>query len=710
MKNGNETDVDCGGTCPPCVSALVMNVPLISEATCELEATSSASDAVTGSYHFTPDPNNVYTGQEPIWKMNVKYTIGGLVPGDHKFHIHNLGNIWDQDGFSTEEHFVGAPTADRPAGRMEIGLLNNDAAFNSDGDNAANGEFQDTQAMLNGQQNFIGRAMVVHDVEEGTSALPRSAECVVGRLTDNPTIIVPDVETRPQRTICNFNPGNGLSAIGYIEFIANYYTQTEIRALISGLPASSSFKIQVYSKGTFIDPSNEVFPGTPLPSGRRTGDIGGSGYTFNSDGDGQVRAFLTDTVVKLYGPNSILGRAVFIQNSGGATLGQCIIGLTEGYDTYTPAGNVFFSNGVNTTIPKRYLPVRASAYLRMNNNGRGSIEFRQTSQSHPVYPNQVRVSYLVYGLTPSTDYAIEIRDTGNLGATPSAPNASLMGTAYAGYPVEPPVSRAAGTLLMFTTDGNGDAKGQVFDPVISLFNYNSILGRGVVVELNSTGAAVAWGIIGVTETARTQTVFDAPPITSAQAMIWGTQSNPSYMGVISFTQIGGGINVSYSVTIPAGTWNWHIHDKGDMIDNAGALATGTHFLGTQPARAGGMCETGAINNNTPLTSTGGTVTGQFPDNYISLNGLDSIIGRAFIIHDMTTPTIRVAQGVVAVVSWGTYAGPATEQVYLPSDASSTGDCNDCASTGVRPNSAHVISFSVSLLFLLAISSLFVMLD
>ncbi|KAJ8935174.1 hypothetical protein NQ318_000835 [Aromia moschata] len=140
---------------------------------------------VTGNIIFTQLDNGI---------VNITGTVTGLTPGNHGFHIHNLGNL--EDGCtSTGAHFNphnlthGGPTDTI----RHVGDLGNIVASN-EGVSVIN--VTDNIIALEGLHNIIGRAVVVHALEDdlGRGGVPDSiltgnagarASCgVIGILND----------------------------------------------------------------------------------------------------------------------------------------------------------------------------------------------------------------------------------------------------------------------------------------------------------------------------------------------------------------------------------------------------------------------------------------------------------------------------------------------------------------------------------------------
>ncbi|XP_018573179.1 superoxide dismutase [Cu-Zn], chloroplastic isoform X2 [Anoplophora glabripennis] len=122
-------------------------------------ATVSLSDPtktnnVTGSVNFVKTSDGI----------TVIGTVSGLTPGNHGFHIHTLGVISPDCAasgahFNPENHTHGAPTdTNRHAG--DLGNIFAGA------DGIALINITDSVIDLEGTHNIIGRAVVVHELED----------------------------------------------------------------------------------------------------------------------------------------------------------------------------------------------------------------------------------------------------------------------------------------------------------------------------------------------------------------------------------------------------------------------------------------------------------------------------------------------------------------------------------------------------------------
>ena len=156
----------------------------------------------------------------------------------------------------------------------------------------------------------------------------------------------------------------------------------------------------------------------------------------------------------------------------------------------------------------------------------------------------------------------------------------------------------------------------------------------------------------------------APTGKTAVAKLMPTQGNNT-RGEITFTQDAKGVHVTGSFTgLAFGEHGFHIHEKGDCSAPDGSSAGG-HFNPTSShhaARDAAERHTGDLGNLKADPYGMGRL--DFIDEKISLDGPNSIIGKAVIIHEkaddfQTQPTgnagSRLACGVIEAKAPGTAA-------------------------------------------------------
>lgn len=148
----------------------------------------------------------------------------------------------------------------------------------------------------------------------------------------------------------------------------------------------------------------------------------------------------------------------------------------------------------------------------------------------------------------------------------------------------------------------------------------------------------------------------------------GAQANVGRAGGESAGEIGGYVTLENSRATGGKTrvsWHvtgleakskhkWHVHNFGDVTPNTGGMRTGGHFVGVDPSigssdpaaaakwqAEGG--EVGYVGNGAPYPAgpasvlsadATGVSEGEIMDDYITLSGPNSVIGRSIVIHGM----------------------------------------------------------------------------
>lgn len=115
----------------------------------------------------------------------------------------------------------------------------------------------------------------------------------------------------------------------------------------------------------------------------------------------------------------------------------------------------------------------------------------------------------------------------------------------------------------------------------------------------------------------------------------GTVANPNVRGNLNFSQFNGVGPVMIVGTLqglPAGSHGFHIHEYGDISNNC--IAAGAHF---NPAGQLHNGPTDSVRHVGDLGNIAAVTTDSTPiylqDSIVSLNGRNSIVGRAIVIHE-----------------------------------------------------------------------------
>jgi Cu-Zn family superoxide dismutase len=107
----------------------------------------------------------VFTLTEGMEGVHIEARMAGLLPGQHGFHIHELGDCGAPDGSSAGEHFApdntphGSPD-DPPAERHAGDLGNIEAGANGE---AVYMRHDGLVSLLHGPPSILGKAIIVHE-------------------------------------------------------------------------------------------------------------------------------------------------------------------------------------------------------------------------------------------------------------------------------------------------------------------------------------------------------------------------------------------------------------------------------------------------------------------------------------------------------------------------------------------------------------------
>jgi len=312
-----------------------------------------------------------------------------------------------------------------------------------------------------------------------------------------------------------------------------------------------------------------------------------------------------------------------------------------------------------------------------NNNITGSVTFSQVGDGN------VTVTVLLSGVFPADSlHGIHVHWFGDLG--------NLTDGNSAGGHYNPTGANHScpenSSMRHYGDMGNWQAVGGVINQtkvldLLHLSGSTSIIGRALVVHqaaddcvsnpAGASGTRIGLGVIGIVNS----TLYGG----SGEAI----NNAGNAMSAIVHLQPASGTNVSgivylYQPTPTSATTVWaavtgitgphgfHLHWWGD-ISKADGTATGAHYNpnsslhGVPPFAQRHIGDMGIISYN-----VGGISLYQYENNYISLNGINNVLGRAVHVHqnsdDCSNPVgtggARWAQGVVGITNSSAFVMPA----------------------------------------------------
>jgi len=158
-----------------------------------------------------------------------------------------------------------------------------------------------------------------------------------------------------------------------------------------------------------------------------------------------------------------------------------------------------------------------------------------------------------------------------------------------------------------------------------------------------------------------------PEVIKAIAVLHPTEGNEA-RGLVTFTKVGEGVQIVVDLQgLTPGKHGFHIHQYGDC-SATDATSAGSHFNPNDKPHGGPESEehhVGDLGNIEADENGSASLVKIYIDPSLSLNGTDSIIGRAVIIHsgedDLTSqPTgeagSRVACGVIGIAEAAVESG------------------------------------------------------
>ncbi len=302
-------------------------------AICVLRGT-AGNEKVTGVVHFTQMKGYVL----------VEAKMEGLSEGKHGFHIHEFGDCNCADGKCTGGHFNPAGTKHGAPDSEErhAGDLGNIVA---DANGKASLSWKDKVIQLSGENSIIGRAIVVHAGEDDLTSQPtgaagaRVATGVIGIGKENKSAAASS--SKIATCVIKGTAGNE-KVNGTITFTQDG-DKVKIQGSVMGLtPGKHGFHVHEFGDcncgdgkctGGHFNPAGTKH-GSPSSEERHVGDLG----NIEADAEGKATFEFTDSVIKLSGNHSIIGRAIIIHageddltsqptGAAGARVGVGVIGI-----------------------------------------------------------------------------------------------------------------------------------------------------------------------------------------------------------------------------------------------------------------------------------------------------------------------------------------------------------------------------------------------
>lgn len=485
--------------------AATVTGPSVEEASCAFTSATDASVQGVADFYLTEDK-----------LLGVRLFVAGLAPGAHTFHVHRAGDLTGPGAAATLGHFIGNTTG-FPANnstRTEVGQLGDNMVIRANAKGVVSTSFVDRWAKLSGGVNsIVGRSLVIHG--DGMSDAARVAKCVIGIKRETPSStpapapapgpgpappLVPQVvRASAYLTATSSLPSGEVS--GFVDIISEGPDGSSsssgssggvrLRYLISGLPPGPH-GWHVHTYGDISSSSAMATAGHFIGVGGQSNakpEVGlianGTMIVANQDGIAQGEAF--DRLIRLNGPNSVVGRAIVIHGDGRTAaprVAQGAIGRTMELNAE----------------PDRDAPpaLQAVCYFTSVGSGvfpmpLGSMMFRATNRT----ASTVKVEYNLNGLAAGA-HPVHVHRWGDLFTLDTA---MATGPHFLGFNASRPVTpNEIGNLnngIPLQFDASGAAVGSFDDDQIRLSGPNSIIGRSVVIHASVTNSTrVAQCVIG----------------------------------------------------------------------------------------------------------------------------------------------------------------------------------------------------------------------
>ena len=164
--------VGCGGSLPPSE-----DVGAVADQASEVQVPEAQAPQVAVA-KLNPTEGNVVHGTVTFSHLGDSLTILaevlGLTPGDHGFHIHEVGDCSDPAGKSAGGHFnpEGVDHGGPQASVRHVGDLGN---LEADENGRATLELTDRHAAFSGPHSIIGRSVIVHEKADDLVSQPTGA-------------------------------------------------------------------------------------------------------------------------------------------------------------------------------------------------------------------------------------------------------------------------------------------------------------------------------------------------------------------------------------------------------------------------------------------------------------------------------------------------------------------------------------------------------
>eukprot|EP01080_Neovahlkampfia_damariscottae_P009527 gene9527-1733_t len=587
--------------------------------------------------------NYYSTGLETI----ITGTISGLPANSiHGMHIHQYGDISKTDGTGTGGHWnpFGGVHGPLTLSNRHAGDLGN---ITADATGTATVSIVSDKVSLLSNISAIGRAIIIHaKPDDGVSqptgnAGSRLAQGIIGIQN-----VVNNNATSDQHTyaVCQFS-GVSPSVYGQIHFTQNQDSTVTVQAEICGLSpnAQNGFHVHQFGDQTGSDVTTNVgghwnptgashaYPPSP---NRHFGDMGN--ITANTYGIAKINQKFD--LLTLNGKYSIIGRAIVLHagaddgtgasGNAGSKLGSCVIGTVNSLPTLSQCPE----------SDKRGIVLMEGT--QGNENIRGTIELNYFSKT-----NITTVSGSISGLAANSIHAIHVHQYGDLSKKDGTSTGGHWNPSGGVHGLLTATNSHAGDLGNITADATGKATFSFVSSKLLLSGADSAIGKGMIVHSGSddgvsqptgnAGSRIAAGVIGIKNVPKNNATSEKNSF--AVCEFEGEDAPSIHFGRILFTENGGTVRVQARICgmSPSSSNGFHIHEFGDITGSTITANVGGHWNPTGASHAYPPSPNRHYGDMGNLTTDADGV-GSYDStlDLLTLNGINSIVGRAVVVHDL----------------------------------------------------------------------------
>jgi len=316
-----------------------------------------------------------------------------------------------------------------------------------------------------------------------------------------------------------------------------------------------------------------------------------------------------------------LGRSLVIETTSGNKLGICVIGLARDVNSPEPFAPEETSLKDGTPQVSGTAAVLLAVSYTNTPKFYGYVELFLLERDHWLGDGAgSRIRYRLSGLVPKNNYVLVVnRYHGGKGGI------------FVGWNVTR--KQVGAWEHNVSADENGHAHNEFIDHHTKFNDYNSILGRSIVMSHN--GNIIAHGVIGTMEQHNTLD-YPGAPITKAKVSFTTVNQLDATHGWLTTTHQGK-VNYELNNLQANRSYGIYVYSSGDLFSIGDANVDNLLSAGEMSY---------AIAETLKMSSNGNRI-GNFTEAKIKLNGKLSVLGNVVAIRDLITQK-AVAAGVLGI--------------------------------------------------------------